>query len=41
MWISTIFDIGHSLFDIRRKVRYLLDIQNIRHAKFEIQILMK
>ena len=41
MWISTIFDIGHSLFDIRRKVGYLLDIQNIGHSKFYIQILMK
>ena len=39
MWISTIFDIG--LFDIRRKVGYLLDIQNIGHSKFDIQILMK
>ena len=41
MWISTIFDFGHSLFDIRRKVRYLLDIQNIGHSKFDIQILVK
>ena len=35
------FYIGHSLFDIRRKVGYLLDIQNIGHSKFDIHILMK
>ena len=41
MWVSTIFDIGHSLFDIRRQVGYLLDIQNIGYSKLDIQILMK
>ena len=35
------FDIGHSLFDIRREVGYLLDIQNIGHSKSDIQILVK
>ena len=41
MWIRTVFDIGLSLFDIRRKVGYLLDIRNIGHSKFDIQILVK
>ena len=42
MWISTVFFyIGHSLFDIRREGGYLLDIRNIGHWKFDIQILVK
>ena len=41
MWIRTVFDIGLSLFDIRREVGYLLDIRNIGHSKFDIQILVK
>ena len=39
--LDSFFDIGHSLFDIRRKVGYLLYIQNIGHSKFDIQILVK
>ena len=35
------FYIGHSLFNIRREVGYLLDIQNIGHSKFDIQTLVK
>ena len=38
MWIRTVHDIGHSLFDIRRKIGYLLYIQNIGHSKFDIQM---
>ena len=30
------FDIGHSLFDIRRDAGYLMDIRNIQYSKFDI-----
>ena len=38
---DSFFYIGHSLFDIRREVDYLLDIRNIQHAKFDIHIFFK
>ena len=41
MLIRTVFDIGHSLFAIRREVGHLMDIRNIQYSKFDIQIFFK
>ena len=41
MWIRNVFDIGHSLFAIRREVGHLMDIRNIQYSKFDIHIFLK
>ena len=40
MWMWPVFYIGHSVFNIRREVGYLFDIQNIG-LSFDIKILVK